>query len=117
MILLALGAILGAMGGSVLARVLLALRHGTLRSFLIGIAGAVLGMFLGAVLWAVNLNRSAALAGASWGLGIGVVIGPLLLLVVVRALNGLARTHVSGRRNVNVVDATFQSKEEQDRME
>jgi hypothetical protein len=116
MILLALGAILGAVGGSVLARALLALRHGTLRSFLVGIAGAMFGMFLGATLWAVNLNQSAALAGASWGLGIGVVIGPLLLFMVVGALNGLARTHISGRRR-NVVDATFQSDEEQGRME
>ncbi len=46
---------------------------------------------------------------------IGVVVGPLLLLMVVGALNGLANTHVGGKRNV--VDATFQRDEEQDRME
>ncbi len=115
MILLALGAILGAVGGWVLVRAILALRHGILRRFLFGIVGAVLGMFLGTVLWAVNLNQSAALAGAAWGFGIGVVVGPLLLLMVVGALNSLANTHVSGRRNV--VEATFQSDEEQDRME
>jgi len=116
MILLALGAILGAVGGWVLARGIIALRHGNLRRFLVGIVGAVLGMFLGAILWAINLNQTAALAGASWGLGIGVVVGPLLLLMVVGALNGLARTHISGIRR-NVVDATFQRDEEQDRME
>ena len=94
MILLALGAILGAVGGWVLARAILALRHGNLRRFLVGIVGAVLGMFLGAVLWAINLNQSAAIAGAAWGLGIGVVVGPLLLLMLIGALDGLARTHV-----------------------
>ena len=69
MILLALGAILGAVGGWVLARTLLALRHGNLRRFLVGIVGAVLGMFIGAILWAVNLNQATALAGATLGLG------------------------------------------------
>ena len=63
MILLALGAILGAVGGWVLARAVLALRHDNLRRFLVGIVGAVLGMFLGAILWAINLNQTAALAG------------------------------------------------------
>ena len=62
MVLLALGAILGAVGGWVLARAILALRHDNLRRFLVGIVGAVLGMFIGAILWAVNLNQSAAIA-------------------------------------------------------
>ncbi len=106
MILLALGAILGAVGGWVLARTLLALRHGNLRRFLVGIAGAVLGMFIGALLWAVNLNQATALAGATWGLGIGVVAGPLLLLMVIGAMNSLANTHVRSRENY--IDATFQ---------
>jgi hypothetical protein len=48
--------------------------------------------------------------GATWGLGIGVVVGPLLLLMVVGALNGLANTHVSNRGNV--VDATFQREDQ-----
>ena len=67
--------------------------------------GAVLGMFLGAVIWAIHLNQAAALAGATWGFGIGVVVGPLLLLMVIGALNSLAETQVRGR--MNVVDATF----------
>ena len=110
MILLALGAILGAVGGWVLARAVLALRHGILRRFLVGIVGALLGMFLGAVLWAINLNQAAALMGARWGLGIGVVVAPLLLLMVVGALNSLADTHLSGR--TKVVDATFQREDQ-----
>jgi hypothetical protein len=110
MIVLALGAILGAVGGWVFARALPALRHGNLRRFLVGIVGAVLGMFLGAILWAIRLNQAAALAGAAWGLGIGVVVGPLLLLMVIGALNSLANTHVSSRRDV--VDATFQKEDQ-----
>jgi hypothetical protein len=119
MILLALGAILGAVGGWVLARAILALRHSILRRFIVGIVGAVLGMFLGAILWAVNLNQAAALAGAAWGFGIGVVVGPLLLLMVVGAMNSLANTHISKRMESrrNVVDATFQRDEEQGRMD
>ena len=104
MVLLALGTILGAVGGWVLMQAIL--RRFSLRRIFDGIVGAVLGMYLGAILWAVNLNQSAALTGAAWGLGIGVVVGPLLLLMVIGALNALARSHVSGRRNV--VDATFQ---------
>jgi hypothetical protein len=115
MILLALGAILGAVGGWVFARALLALRHDNLRRFLVGIVGAVLGMFLGAILWAVRLNQAAALAGAAWGLGCGVFVGPLLLLMVVGALNSMAKTHVHLRGNF--IDATFQREEEHDRME
>ena len=110
MILLALGAILGAVGGWLLARGIIALRHGILRRFLFGIAGAGLGMFLGAILWAVNFNPSAALAGAAWGLGIGLLVGPLLLVMIVGALNGLVDIHVSQRRNA--IDAAFQREDE-----
>jgi len=84
MILLAFGAILGAVGGWVL------MRHFFLRRIFGGIVGAVLGMFIGAILWAVNLNPAAALIRAAWGFGIGAIVGLLLLLMVVGALNGLA---------------------------
>ena len=103
MILLALGAILGAICGWVLARALLALRPGILRRFLVGIAGAVAGMLLGAVLWAIRLNQTAALTGAAWGVGIGAVVGPLLLLLFVAALSSLPYI----RRSDNYVDTTF----------
>ncbi len=106
MILLALGAIVGAVVGWVFTRAILALRHGILRRFLFGIVGAALGMFIGAILWAMNLNQAAALRGASWGMGIGIVVGPLLLLMVASALDSLADTHVRDRRHV--VEATFQ---------
>ena len=109
MILLALGAILGALGGWVLARAIIALRHGILRRFLFGVAAAVLGMFVGAMLWAINLNRVGALIGMAWGFAIGVVVGPILLLMVIGAMNSLAKTHISKRmeKRSEVVDATF----------
>ncbi len=110
MILLALGAILGAVGGWVLMQAIL--RRFFLRRIFGGIVGAVLGMLFGAILWAIRLNQSAALATAAWGMAIGVVVGPLLLLMVIGALNSLANTHVSSRRHV--VDATFR-REDQDR--
>jgi hypothetical protein len=103
MILLALGAILGAVCGWVMARALLALRHGILRRFLVGIVGAVVGMQLGAILWAIRLNESAALTGAAWGLGIGVVVGPLLMLLFIGTLNSLP--HIRSRGGY--LDTTF----------
>lgn len=90
MILLALGAILGAVGGWILTRGIIALRHGVLRRFFFGIAGAVVGMFLGAMLWAVRLNQAAALAGMAWGFGIGVFVGPLPLLLFAKMMDSLA---------------------------
>ncbi len=69
-ILLAFGAIVGALGGWLFMQAIL--RRFFLRRIVGGIAGAVVGLFIGAVLWAINLNRPAALAGAAWGLGIGV---------------------------------------------
>jgi hypothetical protein len=103
MILLALGAILGAVCGWGMARALLALRHGILRRFLVGIVGAVVGMQLGAIVWAVRLNQVTALTGAAWGLGIGVVVGPLLLLLVIGTLNSLPRIRSKG----HYLDTTF----------
>ena len=85
------GALLGAIAGWILARALLALRHNVLRRFLFGIAGAALGTFAGALLWAVRLSPPAAPACAGRGLVIGAVAGPLLLLFVWAMWHTLAR--------------------------
>lgn len=105
-LLLAFGAVLGAVCGSVLATGIIALRRDVVRRFLVGVGGGVLGGFVGANVWAINLNEKAALAGSASGLGIGAVVGPLLLLAAIGALNSIAKTHVSGRRTY--IDATFQ---------
>ena len=102
MILLALGAIFGAVCGWVLARAILALRHGILRRFLVGIVGAVVGLQLGAVLWAIRLNEARALTGTGWGLGIGAVVGPILLLLLIGMLRSLPHARHPRR---TVIDA------------
>ena len=112
-LLLAFGAILGAVGGWLLATTIIALRHNVLRRFLAGVAGAVLGTFAGAILWALNLHQNAALAGAAWGAGIGVLVGPLFLLMVIGALNSITKTHISRRRTY--IDAKFQPEDHEDR--
>jgi hypothetical protein len=109
MVLLALGAILGAVGGWMFAQSIMALGHGVVRRFLGGIAGAVLGMLLGAILWAVRLNQAGALVGAGWGLGIGAAAGPLLLLLFIGTLRLVPHVPRSDQRNDqgNIVDASF----------
>jgi hypothetical protein len=109
-LLLALGAIVGAVVGWIVARGIIALRHDILRRFVVGIAGAALGTFIGAISWAVNLNEQAALGGAAWGGGIGIVVGPLLLLAIIRTMNALAESHIQRRRTY--IDATFHSEEQ-----
>ena len=106
MVLLALGAILGAVSGWFFVRAFMALRHGILKRFLGGFFGVVLGMFVGAIIWAVRLNQTTALIGVAWGFGIGAVIGPLLFLLFIGALRSLLHTH--GNDRGNVVDTTFQ---------
>ncbi len=115
-LLLAFGATLGAVGGWLLATGIIALRHGVLRRFLVGVAGAVLGTFAGAILWAVNLHQNLALVGAAWGAGIGVLVGPLLLLMVIGALNSITKTHISRRMtNIDYIDVKFQREGHEDR--
>jgi hypothetical protein len=110
LIVLALGTILGAVGGWLVARAFLALQHGILRRLVAGVGGAVLGMFLGAILWAVRIHPAAAILGAGWGFGIGCIAGPLLLLILVARLR-LPRPTPAGDR-ANSIDVTFR---EQDR--
>ncbi len=112
-LLLAFGAILGAVGGWLLATGIIALRHGVLRRFLVGLSGAILGTFAGAILWAVNLHQSLALVGAAWGAGIGALAGTLLLLAAIGALNSITKTHVNRRKTY--IDAKFQPEDRDDR--
>jgi hypothetical protein len=113
MFLLAMGAILGGVAGWFLVQAGLAVQHGTLRRLWHSFIGGVLGMFVGALLWAVNLNQTAALAGAAWGLGIGTIVGPLLLLLFFGTLSVLPRSH-GGR--TNYVDASFQGEDQDERL-
>jgi hypothetical protein len=112
-LLLAFGALLGAVGGWLLATGIIALRHDVLRRFLFGIAGGIIGIFAGAILWAVNLHQNAALAGAACGAGIGAVVGPLVLLMVVGALNSI--TKIRANQRTDYIDARFQPEDHDER--
>ena len=72
---------LGGRVGGFVARAIA--RRGPSIRLLSGLVGVVLRTFIGVVLWAVNLNQPKALVGLAWGLGIGAVVGPLLLLIFV----------------------------------
>lgn len=102
MLLMAFGAISGAVVGWLVARAII--RRSPSARLLGGLGGVVLGTFIGVVLWAVNLNQPKALIGLVWGLGVGAVVGPLLLLLFVGMLNRLPRVHVERR---DYLDATF----------
>ena len=52
--------------------------------------GALLGGCLGTIIFSMEQNETAARAGVLWGMGIGVVVGVLLPLLFVRALNSFA---------------------------
>jgi len=108
MVLLAFGAVLGAIGGWLFVQAVR--RQFLLRRILGGIAGAVLGMFLGAVLWALWLNPASALADATQGFAVGAVVGPLLLLMLIAALNSLPPAR--SRNRGDYIDAAFQGDDE-----
>jgi len=102
MLLMALGAISGAVVGWFVAR---AIARTPSARLLGGLAGVVLGTFVGVVLWAINLNRAGAFLGMAWGGGIGAVVGPLLLLMFIGMLNRLPP--MQGGRRRTFIDATF----------
>jgi hypothetical protein len=97
--------ILGAMGGWLIAQVIL--RRGVFARLVGRVLGLVLGACLGATLLALSRASSAALVGIAWGLGIGAVVGALLLLSLVKMLDALAlRRYTNGETiDVKVVDA------------
>ena len=99
------GTILGAVGGWLIAPMIL--RHGVFAILGGRLLGLVLGACLGATLLALSQASSAALVGIAWGLGIGGVVGPLLLLLFVKMLDALApRRYTDGEViDVKVVDA------------
>jgi hypothetical protein len=112
-LLLAFGAVLGSVGGWVLATGIIALRHDVVRRFFLGIAGATLGTFVGAILWAIHLQQIAALAGAAWGAGVGAIVAPLLLLAVIAALNSFTKARKDHR--ATYIDTRFEPEEREDR--
>jgi hypothetical protein len=109
MLLMAFGAILGAVGGSLIARAIAARQRSPLTRFAIGFAGVVLGTFLGVVFWGLRLNQSGALAGLAWGAGIGAIFGVVLLGLFIAMINSLPSVQVNDRRDY--VDATFRSED------
>jgi hypothetical protein len=100
-----LGTILGAVGGWLVAPVIL--RRGVLAILGGRLLGLVLGACLGATFLALSQTSAKALVGITWGLGIGAVVGPLPLLLFVKMLDALAaRRHPDGEViDVKVVDA------------
>jgi len=102
MLLMAFGAVLGAMAGWFFARALI--RRGSLAKLLGGFAGVLVGTFVGVVLWGIHLSQAKALVGLAWGVGFGIVGAVLLLLLAVGTLNSLPRIQAERR---NAVDTTF----------
>ena len=87
--------LLGAVGGWFVAQAVLFRRGFLLRRLLGGLGGVLLGTCVGAVIVALQKDQGAALVGIAWGVGIGAVVGPLLLLLFIGALNSLLHTHAS----------------------
>jgi hypothetical protein len=91
-----LGAILGAVIGWLLAGAVL--RRSFFRRLLGQVVGVVLGECIGAIILALQRDPAAALVGIAWGLGVGIVVGPLPFLLSVKMMNSLASTkHTEGR--------------------
>ena len=95
--------ILGAVGGWFFMRAVL--WRFFLRRILGGFVGFLFGAGIGAMIAALQKDQAAALVGIAFGLGIGAVVGPLLLLMVIGALNSLLHTRGNGRGTY--IDATF----------
>jgi hypothetical protein len=96
-----LGAILGAVGGWFFTRAIL--RRGFFRRLLGRVLGLVLGACIGATVLALQRDQAAALVGIAWGMGIGAVVGPMPLLLFIKALNSLPRERSTEGK---VIDAT-----------
>ena len=84
-----LGAIIGAVGGGFFGRFVAQQNY----RFRNGLLGGFVGACLGALVLALRRNEVLALPGAIWGLGIGVVGGPILFLSFTGTLNSLPHTH------------------------
>lgn len=106
MVVLALGAVMGAVIGGLLVFGMVAVRHCGLQRLLEGLMGAAVGMFVGAILWAIRLNQAAALNGLARGFATGEVVGLLLLLLYILAL--ILSPHTSRGQRENCVDVALQ---------
>jgi hypothetical protein len=95
-----LRAIVGAVIGWLLSGAIL---RGFFKRLLGQAVGVVLGACIGAIVAALQRDQAAALVGIAWGLGIGVVVGPLPLLLFVKMMDSLASTR---HPESTVIDAT-----------
>ncbi len=89
-VVMPLGAILGAIGGWLFVGAILRGGGWLWRVQWQGL-GFVLGACIGAIILALNQSPSAALVGIAWGLGVGIVVGPLPLLLFVKMMDSLVR--------------------------
>jgi hypothetical protein len=96
-----LGALIGAVCGWFLGRSI-SQRDCKFRN---GLLGVFFGVCVEAAILVLRRDEAAGLPGAIWGLGIGVVIGPLLFLLFIGTLNSLPPTH--GNDRGKGFDATF----------
>jgi len=101
-----LGAILGAVGGWLLTGAIL--RRGFFKRLFGQVLGIVLGACLGTTILALNQSPAAALVGVAWGLPIGVVVGPLPLILFAKMMDSLAaKRHPEGEIiDVEAVDVS-----------
>ncbi|MEI8374076.1 MAG: hypothetical protein WCJ35_14725 [Planctomycetota bacterium] len=84
-----LGAIIGAFGGWFFTRA--TFRRGLFLRLLGGFVSILLGSCIGATVLALQRDQAAALMGIAWGIGIGGIAAPLLLLLLIGTLNFLPR--------------------------
>lgn len=82
-----LGALSGAIGGWFFGRFISQRDY----RFHYELLGVFMGACIGAVVLTLRQDETAALPGASWGLGIGAIIGPLLFLLFIGTLYSLPR--------------------------
>jgi hypothetical protein len=101
-----LGAILGAVGGWLVTGAIL--RRGFFRRLLGQAVGVVLGASAGVTILALSQRPSVALVGIAWGLGTGVIVGPLPPLLFARMMDSLAaKRHPEGEIiDVEAVDVS-----------
>jgi len=101
-----LGAILGVVGGWLITGAIL--RRGFFKRLFGQVLGVVLGACIGTTILALSQSPAAALVGIAWGLGIGVIVGPLPLLLFARMMDSLAaKRHPEGEIiDVEAVDVS-----------
>jgi hypothetical protein len=71
------------------------------------ILGAVLGGCFGTVIFSMEQDQTVGRIGVLWGMGIGAVVGALLPLLFVKALNSFADEWIRMRERDGSADRTF----------